>query len=1112
MSGSTASHRQPGDNPTADMHTRLEALIAHLEHVLPAQAPIREFVHHNTLHGFAHLRFREALSEARQLTGARGYLPNETFRELYRSGRITRADLEAVIAEASAGEAELGAEAVLIECAAGPVRRRDVLIAGLLYPFRPVTACQLNWQIEELNAFTTCQPDLAPESRDRLLAAARAHGIDGESATVKDLWAACLETFGLTHASIHPEELVDISPEQAEAMATGLDEEETAGEGARIDRLVRKEAARRLETHFDSVGRETTLRGLLLALTGEDLMEELLPPLVRQLSAHLDQGLAGWHNPKQGEGFYAAWRASARRDYSWIFRDRPEWRLQLERLPEDPTNLIVQELRLLGLPEARWESYLEQLALELPGWSGMFLWRHRHPGYEGHDAPVEMVDYLAVRLVMERMFAQRLCRHHWRIEASLPMLRWYFRRHPAELSVRHFLFNARLPEYLTTLAQRLVTESQHETVENSDDAWRRAAHLIWIWRQSPAADRPVGRSVFRSAWPLFRLAQHLGVCGAELRSAGADAAAMLLDSLDYLTEERSGWLWLTAYERHYREQIFAALVANHDRGPLAERQQLPEAQLVFCIDDREEGTRRHLEEINPALETLGAAGFFGVPINWRGLDDVTVSPLCPVVITPTHEVQERPAGNADREWRRHKGRREQRLRWKNRLFQGTRLGVLQPAMLSAAAGFAAPLVLIGKVLLPARFTAWVEGLRRDFDGVVPTDLTLTADADSPPPTTERPRLGFTDDEQAERVAGFLRAIGLTDRFSPLVVLMGHGSHSQNNPHRAAYDCGACSGRHGGPNARVFAAMANRPTVRERLAAGGIEVPADTHFIGAEHDTCDDRIEWYDEAQLPPALQPALEKLQGELTEAGQRHARERSRRFASAPAKLSEQRAWRHVAGRAADFSQARPELGHATNASAFVGRRSMSRGAFFDRRAFLISYDPTRDPEEKILEATLLSAGPVGAGISLEYYFSTVDNENYGCGTKVVHNVTGLLGVMEGAGSDLRTGLPRQMIEIHEAMRLLIVVEAKTDTLTRIYQRQPPLQELVGKGWVRLAAKDPDAPLVHLFEPERGWVEWQGQADGLPQVEGSADWFEGHHDALPPALITRASRDEVSR
>ena len=170
---------------------------------------------------------------------------------------------------------------------------------------------------------------------------------------------------------------------------------------------------------------------------------------------------------------------------------------------------------------------------------------------------------------------------------------------------------------------------------------------------------------------------------------------------------------------------------------------------------------------------------------------------------------------------------------------------------------------------------------------------------------------------------------------------------------------------------------------------------------------------------------------------------------------------------RANDFSQARPELGHATNAAAFIGRRSMSQGAFFDRRVFLISYDPNQDPEGTVLEAILLAAGPVGAGINLEYYFSTVNNERYGCGTKITHNVTGLFGIMEGTSSDLRTGLPKQMIEIHEAMRLQVVVEASIEVLTRIYQRQPPLQELIGNGWLLLSAKDPDSGAIHVFTPD---------------------------------------------
>jgi uncharacterized protein YbcC (UPF0753/DUF2309 family) len=205
--------------------------------------------------------------------------------------------------------------------------------------------------------------------------------------------------------------------------------------------------------------------------------------------------------------------------------------------------------------------------------------------------------------------------------------------------------------------------------------------------------------------------------------------------------------------------------------------------------------------------------------------------------------------------------------------------------------------------------------------------------------------------------------------------------------------------------------------------------------------------------------------------------------------------------GRANDISQARPELGHAANAAAFIGRRAMSRGLFLDRRVFLISYDPTTDADGAIVEGILLAAGPVGAGIALEYYFSTVDNERFGCGSKITHNITGLFGVMEGADSDLRTGLPWQMVEIHEPMRLLVVVEQTPEMLSAVVERQPALQELIGNEWIVLASKNPLTVALHLYCPRRGWLPWSGPAV-LPQVARSADWFAGESDALAPAII----------
>lgn len=217
---------------------------------------------------------------------------------------------------------------------------------------------------------------------------------------------------------------------------------------------------------------------------------------------------------------------------------------------------------------------------------------------------------------------------------------------------------------------------------------------------------------------------------------------------------------------------------------------------------------------------------------------------------------------------------------------------------------------------------------------------------------------------------------------------------------------------------------------------------------------------------------------------------------------MSPTAALRHVEGRAEDMSQARPELGHVTNAVAFVGRRALTRNLFLDRRSFLISYDPTIDPDLKILERILVAVGPVWAGINLEYYFSTVDNDKLGAGTKLPHNITGLLGVMDGNASDLRTGLPRQMIEIHEPMRLLLIIENTPEAALEMVARQPAVAELVAGHWVQVATIDPQTGDIQVFEPATGFEPFKPVTNILPEVERSQHWYTGKREFLSPALV----------
>jgi uncharacterized protein YbcC (UPF0753/DUF2309 family) len=1007
-------------NQELPLRQRLHHWIEHLTHILPAQAPIRDFVHHNTLHGFQHLPFAQALAAAQQLTGARPYWPEDRFLAEYSAGRITSADLCGALDDV--GLADLAADVV------PGLTRRELLLAALLIG--------------------------SPTSRQ----AHSASFINERVTPLERLFPRCSQ---LT----------------AEMPSPPTDWRELALE--------------RWQMLCAEVGVSCTLRRLLEYLSGEDVLETVRAILQRHLAAHLDLGFAAWRNPACSNGFFAAWKASAAVDLAWELDELPGVRDEIHDLPDDPLLVLETELCSLLPDEALWPGYLERLALELPGWSGMFLWRDRHPDFtapSAESAPVDMVDYFAVRIFLERHLCTELIRRLTGAPLAFTDLQAYYQGQPAEFLVRYAVHSASLPEDLQAAAAGLCAASADG---REVSGWAALAPSLASHLQADQAAA--------LAWQLARLAEQLGWGDAELRALDVAGAGRLLAAVDALAPLRSQ-VWLAAYEAHYREQLFVALTANARH---VHHWPQPSAQVVMCMDDREEGTRRHLEEVAPDIQTFGAAGFFGVAMYWQGVDDAVRSALCPVVVTPEHAVREMPRPGHEAAQAQRARRRETRLRWRERLYQGTRRQALAGPLLTALAGAPALLTLTVASLAPGWLADTGRRWRQQFEGRLRTALAESAVV-AEGAVAGAVQEGFSDVEQVDRVEGFLRTIGLTEGFAPLVLILGHGSGSRNNPHLSAYDCGACSGRHGGPNARVFAAMANRRTVREQLIGRAIEIPDSCYFVAAEHHTGDDSIEWYDLDQVPDAWQEKLDILLAQLAEACRLHAVERCRRLASAPPRPTPWQAKQHVADRVADLAQARPELGHATNAAAFIGRRSMSRGLFLDRRVFLISYDPANDPDGGIVERILLAAGPVGAGIALEYYFSTVDNERFGCGSKVTHNLTGLFGVMEGADSDLRTGLPWQMVEIHEPMRLLVVVEQTPAQLTQILGRQPALQELVGNGWINLAAQDPSTAALSRYCPRRGWLAWSGEAV-LPQVAKSLDWFAGESGPLAPALLRGA-------
>ncbi len=355
------------------------------------------------------------------------------------------------------------------------------------------------------------------------------------------------------------------------------------------------------------------------------------------------------------------------------------------------------------------------------------------------------------------------------------------------------------------------------------------------------------------------------------------------------------------------------------------------------------------------------------------------------------------------------------------------------------------------------------------------------------------QIGYTLDEMIARAEGFLRGIGLVTNFAPIVYVVAHGSSSANNPHHGAHDCGACSGRPGATNARVLSFILNHKKVREVLHSKGIIIPDTTQFIGSMHDTAADVIGYYDEEILNQknAGQHIINKQNIET--ALNLNAKERSRRFASINTKQELEHVRKAIHNRSVSLFEPRPELGHGTNTLAIIGRRQTTKGLFLDRRAFLNSYDYTTDPDGTILTDVMKPIGLVCGGINLEYYFSRVDNIKMGAGTKLPHNVMGLFGVANSSDGDLRPGLPWQMIEVHDPVRLLVIVEHKPEIVFNAIQSSPEVFEWYKNEWVHIVALHPEEQQFYYFRNGE-FIKYNPitGADQIKTIKNMEEFLEG--------------------
>ncbi len=472
-----------------------------------------------------------------------------------------------------------------------------------------------------------------------------------------------------------------------------------------------------------------------------------------------------------------------------------------------------------------------------------------------------------------------------------------------------------------------------------------------------------------------------------------------------------------------------------------------EAQLVFCIDVRSERIRKAIEAQGD-YETLGFAGFFGIPLRFDHLNQNESFPSCPVLLKPKSNVAIKSSKNSTL----------QRIsKFFKSIYKTLKYNFASPFALAESLGLSTLIWMLIRNGFPnfSHFTQNKLSSSCQNFSVIKDSVTSMSEA-----------------EKVSYAEGALKMMGLVKDFSNLIIFCGHGSTTENNAFASSLDCGACGGRKGGLNAQVLAFILNDEVTRKGLKTKNIHIPETTYFLGAIHDTTTDEIEIFDR-ELPNHFHSLLTQLKIDLKNAALSNCKVRNQKLSTTESNSPQIQAIK----RAHDWAEIRPEWGLARNGAFIIGPRNLTKNIDLDGEAFLHSYDYTIDKEDTYLETILTAPVIVAEWINMQYFFSALDNVAFGAGSKITKNVAGKIGVMQGNASDLMHGLPLQSVAVsdiqnyHELRRLNVIVYAPKDRIDRIIQRQPILRKLFGNKWLHLKCINPDTK--EIFKLDQNFERW---------------------------------------